>query len=321
MALSVGVANPGRITSVGVAQPGKITSVSGAGGQGRVNLTPKSPSTSQVLSSGYNVVNQTNALLAAISRLQNSQPREVYAPKLNFNAINAQAGAQARAAVNPFYNRLLNEFLSGQAKLRAQAKTQSTTDIQNLKDTLQQTLEANTLTGQRQAEDTTANVSALADQAQQYQADTGQQFQNDRLQQARDLAAAGLTGGLGAQQQEATQQARNTAEQRQTQQTAQAQQQQELLKARKFEDLAISGNLATKSELKGEKQVQVDLANFIEKQGIELTAKRTDLARQRSADIVQKSQAIRSSLVQNFVNSIADPAARNAALKAYSGLL
>lgn len=321
MALSVGVANPGRITSVGVAQPGKITSVSGAGGQGKVNLTPKSPSTSQVLKSGYNVVNQTNALLAEIARLSNQQPREVYAPSLNYSAINAQARKQAAAAVNPFYTRQLNEFLSGQAKLRKQSQTQANTDIQNLQDTLQQTLAANAVTGQRTAEDTAANLANLADQAQQYQADTGQQFQTDRLQQARDLAAAGLTGGLGAQQTEASQIARNTAEQRQTQQTQQAQQEQQLLKARKFEDLATSGTLAEQAKTKGVKQVQVDLANFIEKQGIELTAKRGELAQQKEASILQKSQAIRSNLIQNWINSISNPAARNAALKAYGSLL
>lgn len=263
----------------------------------------------------------TAALLAAIARLQNAQPKQVYAPALDFASINAQARSQAEANVNPYYTKQLNDFLAAQAAARSQTEAQTTTTIGQLEEDLKNKLAANQVTGERTTQDTATNEAQIAEQADQAQTDTGQKFTTDRLQQARDLAKAGLTGGLGAQQVEATTEARNTGEKRAAETVQQAKDTQELNKTRTFEDLATSGTLATSAKESGVKQANTSLADFITNQGLDLTAKQTQLEANRQADIVQQADQQRSILVQNFVNGIADPAQRQAALQAYGGLL
>lgn len=263
----------------------------------------------------------TAALLASIARLQNAQPRQTYAPSLDFASINAKARSQAESNVNPYYAKQLNDFLASQAAARSQTEVQTQTTIGQLEEDLKNKLAANQVTGQRTTEDTAANQAKINTQQDQFQTDSGQQFTADRLDQARKLAAAGLTGGLGAQQAEATTLARNTTEKRAAEEAQQAKQDQELSKARTFEDLATSGSLATAAKESGVKQANTSLSDFITNQGLDLTAKQTQLESARQADIVQQSDQARSILVQGWINSIADPASRQAALSAYGGLL
>lgn len=259
---------------------------------------------------------QTNALLAAI---RNAQPKQVYAPALDLGAINAQARSAAESNVNPYYTKQLNDFLAEQAAKRQQSETEAATNIQQLETDLKNKLEGNDITKARTEQDTTTNLDQLATQANQAQLDSGSAFAGDRLQQARDLAKAGLTGGLGAQQTEAATLAHNTTEDRATAATDQAKEQQVLTKARTFEDLARSGTLATAAKETGVKQVNVSLSDFITNQGFETESKKSSLEAARLQAVGQEQQNQGRLLVNNFIGSIADPAQRQAALQAYGG--
>lgn len=242
------------------------------------------------------------------------------APKLDYASINAQARANAENAVNPYYTKSLNDFLAGQAAQKAQTEQQTQTNIQNIQDQLAQTQKQNAVTGGRAAEDAATNTANINTQADQFQTDSGAQYDAKRLSDAKAAAAAGVTGGLGAQQQEAAQIANNTVETRAGAQTDQQKAQVELAKARTFEDLANSGAQAATSAEKGTKQANVDLANFIENQGIALTNKQNDLSTSKAAAIQSAQQNEQHVLVQNFINSIANPASRQAAISAYGSL-
>lgn len=324
MALTVQPVNSPTFTGIGSAPKQTITSVGVAtpGSNGFPTLVqPKAPAQSVATATSANnsLQAQTNALLAAIARLQNSQPKQVYAPALDFASINAQARSAAEANVNPYYTKQLNDFLAEQAAKRSQTEAQAQTNISQLQTDLTNKLQGNDITKARTAEDTATNLDQLTTQADQNQVDSGTAFSTDRLQQGRDLAKAGLTGGLGAQQVEGAQIAHNTTEERATAATDQAKQQQELTKARTFEDLERSGTLATQAKDTGVKQVNVDLADFITNQGFETESKKGQLEAQRLGAVAQEQQNQGKLLVNNFIASIADPASRQAAQQAYGG--
>lgn len=245
----------------------------------------------------------------------------VYAPTPNFAAINATARSQAEAAVNPVYTKYLNDFLAQQGQQKQIRQQMQDLSIKNAEQTLAQQLEQNKVTGQRTTEDTATNLANINTSADQYQTDTGQKFATDRLAQAKSVAQAGLTGGLGAQQGEAIQTARNTEEERQGVQVQQQKDQQELSKVRTFQDLEQSGRFATQKKESGVQEAKLSLADFIAGQGIELQNKQTALEQDRQAELARTQAAVTKQQYQAFFNSISNPAQKAAFASAYGSYL
>lgn len=242
-------------------------------------------------------------------------------PAIDYAGLTAQARAQAEASTNPYYQQLLNNLLNEQKVQRTQKQESTQFTIGQFEKDLENTLAANEVSRGRTTEDTARNIANINTQEDQFQTDSGQKYESDRLQQAQQLAAGGQVGGLANQQQESLQQQNATAEQRQLATNQLGRDEQELSKARTFEDLATSGRLAGEKKESGVKQANVDLANFIELQGLELTDKKTSLETNRARDIESKTAAARSQLIVNWLNSIADPATRSAAYAQYGGLV
>ena len=91
--------------------------------------------------------------------------------------------------------------------------------------------------------------------------------------------------------------------------------------ARTFEDLATSNKNATSAEAKGETQAQFDLNKFITGQTTDLQGEQQQLEQQRQQALQAEQQNQTKLLVNNFINSIANPAQRQAALQAYGSFL
>lgn len=242
----------------------------------------------------------------------------VYAPNLNLlNLYNQQAGA-AGAAVNPYYTLQLQQFQAQQAADKATQQQQTQTNIQNLQTQLANTLQGNSITQARTAQDTLQNEQQAGIQADQTQQTQGTQFDQARIAQAKQLAGQGLTtSGLGAGQVLGSETDRNTQEAQQAQANKQAFDQSELLKSRTFEDLARSGDLATKSESTGETQANFDLNNFIAQQGRDYTTTTQNLEKARLQDVAAKQTALSKLAVNNFIQSLSNPAQRLAAVQQY----
>lgn len=255
---------------------------------------------------------QWEALMRQITAA-NRPPPQVYAPKLDFAAVSAQARQAAEGNVNPFYTKTLNDFLTQQAAKRQQQQTLHDTNVQNIEDTLKQTLEGNDISKARTAEDVATNQAQINTTADQNQTDTGQAFDASRLA----LAKTASTGGLGAQQLEAAQTNRNTSEQRQEEGFTQKRQEQELFKTRSFEDLARSGALAGTSAEKGKKAANFDLDTYIQNAGFTEQDKRNELEQARLQAVSGEEDKQQKIITNNWINSIADPAQRQAALQAY----
>lgn len=242
-------------------------------------------------------------------------PAPVYAPKLDVAAVSARARAAAEGAVNPFYTKQLNDFLAKQAFQRQTQKTQYETNVKNMEDQLKNTLEQNEITKTRAGEDVAENIAEVNQTADEFQTDTGQAFDEARLEQARNVS----TGGLGQQQVAGTQQARNTQETRQVQKFKQAKEQQELFKTRTFDDLARSGKLASEKTTEGKKQAKFDLDTYLQNTEFEEKETRNALEQQR-LEAIGREQGNQAKLLFNqYLAGISNPAQYQAAVQTYGG--
>jgi len=246
-------------------------------------------------------------------------PRPVYAPKLDIGALNAQARSAAEGAVNPYYTKVLNEFLAAQAARRQQRQTQAQTDITNIQDSLKSALELSQLNRERTTEDVGKNLENIATTADQFQTDTGEEFALGRNQLAEQTAAAGLTGGLGAQQQERAVAGRNLQEERQVKQFQEQKNVQAQFKTRTFEDLMRQDTENTGKAEKGKKQVQFDLDSYIQNLGFEESDTRNKLEQERLGRVGDESRNQARLAFNNYLAGIKDPAQLQAAVATYGG--
>jgi hypothetical protein len=244
-------------------------------------------------------------------------PPVVRPPKLDFAAVQAQARKDAENAVNPYYTKRLNDFLAQQKAQREARQAEADTSIENLGDTLAETLKSNEIEQKRTEENVGQNIADITQAEDQFQTDAGQAFDANRLATAR---TAGGEGGLAAQEDEAAIAQRNTVEGRQAEQVKQQRQQQQLFKTRTFEDLGRSGELATKAKVKGEKAVKFDLDNFIKMQGFEEESTKGELEAQRLERVTQEAGNQAKLAYTRYLAGIADPAQLAAAAATYGGV-
>ena len=241
----------------------------------------------------------------------------VYAPRLDLATLGAQARAGAESAVNPYYTKQLNEFLAKQAAQKQQRQTQYDMNIKNAEEQLKQTLEGNEIEKARTTEDVAENQQQIAQTADEFQTDTGQQFAEDRLALAKETS----TGGLGQQKVEKVQTARNLQETRQTGQFEQQKQKQDLFKNRTFEDLLRSGEIATKGTTRAKEAEKFDLDSYIQNAGFAEIEERNTLEKQRLEEVGRAEATQRQLAFNNYLAGISDPAKFAAAVSTYGGVI
>lgn len=248
-------------------------------------------------------------------------PAPVYAPKLDVAAVNAQARQAAENAVNPFYTKQLNEFLTQQGVLKQQKQTQYATDVQNLQDTLANQLQGNETSRGRATQDEATNQAQINQNADQFQVDQGKTFEDQRLAAARGQAVSGtLNTGAGNRQTTLATEAQNTLESRQGQQFQQSKDQQALLKGRSLEDLLRSDDLSKTAEVKGEKQATFDLNNYMQGLGYQEQQTRNSLEQERLQRVGQETGNQSKLAFTRYLSTIKNPAQYAAAVSTYGGL-
>lgn len=242
------------------------------------------------------------------------------APNWDINAIYNSAGAGAAAQINPYYTSRLQQFQQDQAKAKALQQQQHDLNEVNLEAQLNNTLGQNTLQRGRTSADTLQNEQQIGITADQRQQDQGTQFEQARLDQAKQLASGGLTGsGLGQQQVQQSQTAYNTQESRQGAQDQQQVAAQELSKARTFEDLANSDVLSNKSFTQGQKQANIDWDKFIQGQASDFTSTQQSLESERLQRLSSVQKQLAQQQLNNMIHAISNPGQRAAAAATYGG--
>lgn len=244
----------------------------------------------------------------------------VYAPKLDIAAVNAQARQAAENAVNPYYTKVLSEFLQQQAAARARREAQTKTNIEDIEAGLKEATEGNLLARARTTEDVNKNITDVNVNADEFQTDSGEQFTDERLQQAREISAAGLTGGLGSQKAQKAVETRNKIETRQVRKFEEQKVAQQLFKTRTFQDLEKSDELNLSKSEKGKKQAKFDLDSYIEASNFDEQNKRNELEARR-LEAIQTNQGAQSKLLfNNYLANIRDPRQLAAAMSTYGGI-
>lgn len=320
MALSVSTANPQSISGVGVATPGQIAGVGVANPGTLTNLqrTQQNVATNQA---GVNASVQANNQLQAQLQSLYASLRPVSPANVDVAAINAQARRQAEESVNPLYTKKLNDMLAREAVKRQRAQEDYNTNLQSITDMLQQAQAGNALNRERTAEDVATNVGQLNTAEDRFQTASGQQFEDQRLAQAGELAASGLTtSGIGQQQTQRAIDERNTGEKQQTEDFQAQRASQAVLKARTFEDLGRSDVLAGQKAEKGKVAEKVNLDRLIEDVNSEESAGRFDIEQQRLGDIASQSNNYAKLNFNNYLAGIRDPRSLAATAQAYGGL-
>lgn len=247
---------------------------------------------------------------------------QVYAPQLDYKGINAKARKAAEGAINPLYQRKLTEFIEEQNVLKARKKSEYQTGVKNLEDSLAQALEGSELSRTRTSEDVATNLGQIDTAEDIMQTDTGDAFATERQGLSEQVFGSGLgTSGLGRQQVAGQQTARNTEEQRAADQFDFNRRTQEVFKARTFEDLAKSDELANLSTVKGKAKAKFDLDNYLEDIEFQTRAQKQLFETDRLQDILAATSNEKGKLVEQFIQGISDPGQRQAAYSAYGGYL
>lgn len=308
--INVAGSNPQQTSSINIQSPGDTAIL-----QGQQQVSSANAYNNTATQQNSDLTAQVNKLLAQLNAQQ-----AAYAPPLDLNSIYSSAEKSAAQAVNPYYSKQLKDFVAQQAADKITQQQQTQTNIQNLQNELTNTLQGNAISGARTSQDVLTNEQQIGQQADQTQAEQGTQFDQARIAQAKQLASEGLTtSGLGTQQVLQSQTDRNTQEAQQADQNKQQVDAQELFKSRTLEDLGRSSQLAQQTETTGEKQANFDLGNYISQQSRDLKSEKSTLEQQRLDKVSSKASEIADQKINKFIQSIADPAQRQAAVQAYAG--
>ena len=226
-------------------------------------------------------------------------------PRLaNFDVManwrNAQSAAEK--AVNPLYDRKLNDFLA-QNQAKRVRKQQETTMRNELTDfDLTTTKEGNEITRQRTAEDVAGAIQKINTVEKNYQTDEGEDFDTNYRATAEAVAASGgATTGMGRQMTADMIRLRNVTNKRQLDEFNEQRQTKEMFKTRTFADLARSDTLAEKTAENSKKMAQFDLDAYLEDLAFDETNFRMSNEQERLGAVLNEAKTQQSLGTSQFL--------------------
>lgn len=248
---------------------------------------------------------QMRALEARIANMSAPQP---YQPNLiSFDILGNYKKAQSKAtkAVNPRYNKMLKDFLSGQKQQKKTAREQFNLAKESNQLQLGQTLEESEVERGRTSEDFLSAITRLGEQEGQMQEDTGREFDVDRRALAEQNAATGMTTSMGAAAMFDQQDMRNISEERQVKEFGNQREAKNLFKERTFEDLARGDEFAKEIAQNKDKSAKFDLESYLGELAQEERAQRSDIEFKRLQDIINQTDTYEKQGRQQFLRRIA----------------
>lgn len=242
-------------------------------------------------------------------QIQSLSVPQPYIPKLiSFDIMGnyQRAQKQAEKAVNPLYNKYLNDFLAGQKQQKKIEQDRYNLAKESNRLELENTLGENQLSRGRTAEDFMTAITQLGEQEGQMQEDTGRQFDSDRRMLAEQNAAAGMTtSGIGAAAMFEQQDLRNISEERQVKEFNNQREAKQLFKDRTFEDLARGDELAQKVAGQRDKKAKFDLDAFLAEIAQEERVFRAENEFKRLTDIINQTSSYERAGRQQFLQQLA----------------
>lgn len=264
-----------------------------------VNLTPAP------VSSGAND-DFMKSLKSQIAALQQQVAYQPKLPSFDIMANYNRARSQAEAAVNPLYDKYLNDFLAGQQVQKANKQTEVGLTKESTAQELQRALEGNSVNRTRTAEDTANAIGTINTQEGNFQRTTGTQNDIDRRALAEGVAASGLTtSGIGQGQIYDQNNKRNLDESQQVQEYTNQRQAKKLFETRTFEDLARGDKEADQIATSKNKAADFDLEQYLDELATNETQFRNDNEYKRLGDIAQQTDTYQQAGTQSFLSSLA----------------
>lgn len=161
-------------------------------------------------------------------------------PKIDFNAWNAQAQAQATADVTPLFTQKLNNYLAQQNLQRQQEQTGYAQQVGTLQAQLGQYMEQKDLEKARTGQDYEKSIWDIAANSEAQQQQEAFNYDLQRRGAQEELGTAGLsTSGLGRQSMYNMQKMRGMSEEAQAREVENQRYTANLMKTRTFEDIAM----------------------------------------------------------------------------------
>lgn len=217
-----------------------------------------------------------------------------------------QAAQMATAAVSPIYQQKMSDFLHGQSVALQQQQASTNTAKTALDTTLANSLADTQTQRTRTSEDTTANIGDI-NATQDYNARTGGlSFDTAQRALTEGTGAAGTgESGLGRQQVTAAATSYGLQSNEQVRQSTNKVAAANTLMNRTFEDLGTSDTRSTATNVTGKANLEVNLQNFIQNQGLDLTNEQhaEDLA--KAEDIAGQTGTNEQKLVNQWLQSLA----------------
>jgi hypothetical protein len=250
-----------------------------------------------------------NALSGLQAQLAALQSQLAYTPKLpTFDVMGnyQKATSQAEAAVNPLYDKYLNDFLAQNSVKAANRTTQTANTKASNSLELGQTLEGNQITRQRSGEDTAAALDLLGTQERQAQQDSGTQFDVDRRALAEQNAAAGTnTSGVGAGKIFDATVAHNISDQRMEQEVNNQKAAKTLLNTRTLDDLSRGDKNAQDIASAKDRDAQFDLDSYLQELAGDETNFRNDNEVKRLGAVADQTSTYARANTQSYLQSLA----------------
>lgn len=248
-------------------------------------------------------VQSLNAQIAALQKQMAYQPKlPTYDIMDNYN----KARSTAEAAVNPLYDKYLQDFLAGQQLKTTNKQTEVGLTKEQIAQELQGTLEQNNVDRTRTAQDTTNAIADLNTQEGQFQQASGTQNDVDRRALAEGVAASGLTtSGIGAGQVYDQNNKHNLDEGQQVQEYTNQREAKKLFETRTFEDLARGDTQAQQISEGKNKAADFDLEQYLDELSTDETQFRNQNDSDRVAAIADQTGTYANQGTQSFLSSLA----------------
>ena len=262
-------------------------------------------------SPGSTTQNNDNAkymadLQAQIRALNNQIAQQPKLAKFDVMANWRNAQSAAERAVNPLYEKKLNNFLEQNQAKRVRKQGEFNLTKEQTAQELANTLETNAINRARTAQDTQLALDTINTKEGQYQTDEGQSFDTNYRQVAEQLAASGsATTGLGRQQTSDMIRLRNVTNQRQLDEFQGQREAKQLFKTRTFEDLARGDTQANQLATNKNKAAQFDLDAYLEDLAFDETNFRMSNEAERMQAVYADAENQRQLGVEQFLAGLA----------------
>jgi len=216
-----------------------------------------------------------------------------------------QATQMATAAVTPIYQQKMSDFLNAQNVALQQQTTNINTQKAALDTTLSNALQDTQTQRQRTAEDT-ASSNEDTQAAQDYAARTGGlSFDSANRALTEGVGAAGTgESGLGQGQVTEAAKAYGLQSNEQLRQSDNKIAAATTLMGRTFQDLGTSDTRSTATDVTGKANLDVNLEQFIQNQGVALTGEQHTEALNQAQDIASQTGSDEQKLVNQWLGSL-----------------